>query len=544
MHRTLPSNLPEPGTQQALKRRGTVFFQRFTFRAMFVILTAILVAVTASSTLGQAQDTDAFPNLEAGTRVYDETGSALTQEQTADLERQLSNLESVDANVIVIVRALDATSEETLEQVEALQQAWVAETGANQDTAVAILINRNPDDPNDARAGIYVGSTFDDSNVPPDEQEAIVSEALIPPLREGDVYGSLVAGIDRLGSSIVNGPPQNAFETWASDAADSWLPWAGVGTVIAGLAATLAVFRTAQRTTLPDLQPTTTRPGTLPPALAGALATGGPQASAIPALLLDLATRDALAIEPESEGGVMTKPKVQVRLVDRGPVRDDIEAVLWTEMEKRAENGIVSSKNLSKVARDSTAVREAVASRMRAEGWIEEETKTRRNGLVFISIAALVLAVAAFVIGAVAENWFSVVGVAALVALTVTALVLYSLYPALTPRGQEAALPWKAYCDGLKQAAKDDAVALDLNAVLADSIAMNLGSAMHDRLKAANESGQMLSAFTSPYQSNQSVIFPWWIAFNSSVTTSSGAGAGGVVSGGGAGGGGGAAGST
>lgn len=270
-----------------------------TLSALLAILIAIAAAGLASSTSGLAQGAETFPTLETGTRVYDETGSSLSKEQIADLDRQIRELEDTGTNVIVYVRARDATPEETLDQVEALQQAWVAHTGTDQDTAVAMLVNRNPDDPNDARAGIYVGSTYDDGNVPRDEQEAIVNEALIPPLREGDVYGSFSAGLDRLERSIVNGPPQSAFEQWASDASDSWLPWVGIGTAIVGFAVALAVFRTRRTTNLPDPQPTMTRPGTLSPALAGALATGGPQASAVPATLLDLAARDALALEPE-----------------------------------------------------------------------------------------------------------------------------------------------------------------------------------------------------------------------------------------------------
>jgi uncharacterized membrane protein len=96
----------------------------------------------------------------------------------------------------------------------------------------------------------------------------------------------------------------------------------------------------------------------------------------------------------------------------------------------------------------------------------------------------------------------------------------------------------------LKAAAKDDAVSLDLNEVLADSVAMNLGSAMNDRLKAANEAGEALRAFTNPQGAYHSAAFPWWVAFSGTVATSSGSSSSSVASGGGAGGGGGAAGST
>ena len=510
-----------------------------------VILTLLLVVLAGLVPAAGLAQNDAFPDLDANTRVYDETGSSLTAEQVAEIEAQLRSLEAVGANVIVMVRALDATPEETLAQVEALQQAWVAETGANQDTAVAILINRNPDDPSDARAGIYVGSTFDDGNVPRGEQEAIVTDALIPPLREGDVFGSLMAGLTRLETSIVEGPPQNAFERWSSRVADSWLPWAGAGAALAGLAVTATVFRGRQRITAAEPPPTTVRPGTLPPALAGALATGGPQASAVPAIILDLATRDALAIEPESEGGLMSKPTVQVRLLDRTLVRDEIERPVWDRLERHAENGVVSSKNLAKVAQDSKPVREAIRRQLLAEGWLDPDAPGRRAILAGVSGIATILAIFCTIVAVAAGEWLPVIAIVPLVAVAVTAIVCFSAYPTLTPRGQEAALPWKAYRAGMKRAAKDTRVAMDLNEVLVDAIAMNLGSDMNDRLKAANEAGEALRAFTSPQGAYQSgTVFPFWIAFSSSVATTSGSSTTSVASGGGAGGGGGAAGST
>lgn len=540
MRHVSASNLRASGSRRTPKSQGTVISA--------VIARAMLLAMVLLGPLHvvSAQDAETFPFLESGTRVYDETGSSLNPEQVAEIEGQLRQLDAIDANTIVLVRALDATPEETLDQVEALQQAWVAETGANQDTAVAILINRNPDDPNDARAGIYVGRTFNDGNVPRDEQEAIVTDALIPPLRDGDVFGSLMAGLNRLETSIIEGPPQSAFEEWASGAADSWLPWTGVGAAIAGLGASLAVFRTRQKITTPEPQPTTTRPGTLPSALAGALATGGPQVSAVPAIILDLATRSALAIEPESEGGLMSKPTIQVRLIDPGPVRDDAEATLWTQMEKRARNGVVSSKELAKVAQDSGPVRKAIKQQMHEAGWLDTDAPARRAILVAISTVAAILAIFGVIVAVAAGEWWPVVGIVPLVALAVTAIVFFGTYPTLTPRGQEAALPWRAYREGLKRAAKDKSVDMDLNEVLVDAVALNLGSDMNDRLKAASEAGEALRVFTTPPGAGHDmVVFPWWIAFSSSISTTSGASAAGsTTSGGGAGGGGGAAGST
>lgn len=286
---------------------------------------ALLIALMAVAPIGQssaaAQADGEFAGLKAGSRVYDRTGSSLTRSQAADLRERLRELRVTGADAIVLVRALDASPEETLKQVEALQQAWVRRSGADQDTAIAVLINRNPRDAEDARAGIFAGSAYDDGNVPEKEQRAIVDDALIPPLRDGDVHASVVAGLKRLASSIRNGPPRSAFEKWSSDATSGWLPWTSLGLGLIGLLVAIRLFGRRQTIDLPEQSPTTTRPGDLSPALAGALARGNPQASAVQATLLDLAGRGALAIEAESDGGRFGQPTIQMRLVDRQLLR-------------------------------------------------------------------------------------------------------------------------------------------------------------------------------------------------------------------------------
>lgn len=510
------------------------------------LLLAVILGTLAPPTRVGAQDPAAFPEMQSGQRIYDTTGASLAADPVASLEQHLDRLEGVGADVVLYVRALDASPEETLDQVEALQQAWVATTGRNQDNAVAILINRNPDDPNDARAGIYVGSTYDDGNVPRGEQEAIVDDALIPPLRDGDVAGSFSAGLDRLETSILNGPPKGAFEAWAADAGGGWLPWAGVAAALAGLAGGQALFRTRQRATLPEQRPTTMRPGTLPPALAGALTTRDAKPPAIPATILDLAARNALDIEPESEGGTFTKPKIQLRLLDQGVARDEIEQEVWTALEEYAEDGVVSSKDLGRVARQTRAVNGAIDSRMRAEGWTDETSGHHRAWLLLIGIVAIGLAIFGLVVAAVGHQWLPAVAIVALAVAGVVLLVMFGSYSPLSQRGQDAAMPWMAYRDGLKQAAKDESVGLDLDVALPDAVAFNLGTAMNDRLEAANDAGEGLRIFTSATGQGQSMgrpmIFPYWVAY-SSTFSSSGSGSS-TVSGGGAGGGGGAAGST
>ncbi len=513
-----------------------------------VLLTLVALLTLLAPALTAAQDDPGFQPLTANQRVYDETGT-LTPDQTADLERRLAALVPIGADTVVYVRALDADPDATLDQVEKLQQTWASSTGINPDAAAAILINRDPDDANSARAGIWVGPTLDRGNLPERETRAITDDALIPPLRDGNLYGSLVAGLERISSSIQLGPPvntPNAFERWAADATDSWLPWAAIGAALAGLAGSLSLFRGRQTTDRPADPPTTRRPGDLPPAVAGALVGGGPQASAIPATLLDLAGQGALAIEPESEGGTWGTPKIQVRLVDGRRVRGDVEAAVWTELEKLAGGGVVSSKNLVKLSGKTNTTFVAIRSVMRANGWLNASATGARVGLFAIGLIALGLGIVTGVVASNGDNWWLAgAGIIALGLVFLAGVTLGSTYSPLTRAGQEATAPWKAYRDGIKAAGKDETVALDFDAVLPDVVAMDLGSALDKRLKAVGSSGQTLRVFSGATGTDgaTTAYFPFWLAFNSSVTSTSASGTSTVSSTGGSSGGG-AAGST
>lgn len=507
-----------------------------------VAAAAALLCLLIAAPAALAQETDEFPGLVPDVRVYDETGTSLSPAQRSDLQARLDELRVTGADTVVLVRALDASSDDTFEQVEALQQAWVARTGTAEDTAVAILVNRNPDDPRDARAGVFVGRTFDDGNVPQDEQEAIVEDALIPPLRDGDVHASLLSGVGRLSDSIRNGPPVSASEQWAASASRTWLPPAALVAAVAALLGALVLFRGRRTTDRRPAGPTTSRPGVLPPALVGALVAGRPPASPTPAVLLDLATRGAVDIEPESDGGTFSSPKVQIRLCDEGLVRDDIDGAVWRGLVDGADGGVVDSTALAKVVGDPSAVRTALRDRLIAEGWLDARAWVPQAWIGGIATLGWMLLVAGIVIGAIGDApWPAWVAMGGLAVAAVVATVLAAGYPNLSTAGQDAAIPWTAYRDGLKAAAKDEHTALDLDAVLPDAVALDLGSALGDRMKAATDSGQVMRAFRAAGGSAQLSTYPWWIAFTSSTSPSGG---GTTVSGGGAGGGGGAAGST
>jgi uncharacterized membrane protein YgcG len=493
-----------------------------------------------------AQDGVGFTDLDPNQPVIDQTGSSLTPEQIGDLESQVAALTDTGAEVVLLVRYLNATPEETLDQVEALQQAWVAETGSNQDVTIAVLINRNPDDPRDARAGIYVGRTYNDGNIPEDEQVSIVEDVLIPPLRNSDVHASFSNTLARIQDDILYGPPQSSFERWA-EGARAWIPWASAALAALAAIACMLLFQRRQTIQHDPLPPSTMRPEQLIPAVAGALVAGGaPQASAFPATVLDPATRGALRIEPESEGGTFSRPKIKVRLLDERLLSAAEERIVWDALQRRAELGVVSSKNLPRAASDDSSLKQRVSATMRERDWLDSHAGKPRTGLFVIGLLALAAALGTFIVTTAAGGGQGFIGVGLLVVAGILAFGLYGNYSGLSRTGQMAALRWRAYRDGLKQAAKSNTLPINFDDVLADAVAFNLGSAVDGRMKSAVEEGTTFRAFSASTAGGASfpAIFPWWVAYTSSMSTASGSSAGSTVSGGGAGGGGGAAGST
>ena len=203
--------------------------------AVALLLVTLLALLTGC---GDAADA-ALPVLSADQRVYDTTGDSLDPTATRALTARIDAVDrETGADTVVVVRELDASSDDTLEQVEALQLAWIAATGASQENAVAILVNRDPADRTEARAGIFVGTRFDDGAVDTGRQRLIVSEALIPPLRDGDVARSLTAALDRFAADVRSGPSVHPLAGAARVlGARTWLPWVLLAVSLAGLGA-------------------------------------------------------------------------------------------------------------------------------------------------------------------------------------------------------------------------------------------------------------------------------------------------------------------
>ncbi len=518
--------------------------------ALFVIAAGVIALV-----LDQGEDPPPFGTLTAEQQVYDDTGTSISIEAEVQIDDRINEIEQGnDVEIVAYVRALDASADDTLDQVAVLQEQWSAAASTDQQRTVAILINRHPEDPEDARAGIYAGEDLVDGALPEDDQADIVEQSLIPSLAEGEVAGSLVTGLDQIDITLQQDTTPNAFEHWSTAAGRTWAPWVTLALTLVGFLVSLRIFSRRVKVVVPQQRPTSARPDDLAAAVGGALALGGPSASALPATIVDLAGRGVLSIEPEAAEsdadlilmGEESEPKieaVQIRLIDPGAVRGPVEKVVWRELESRADDGVLRGKALSEASQQTSPVQDAVRQQLTERGWLNPAASRARNALGWVMILATLLATAAFVLLAVGEELLMLVGVIPAVLLAITATVMIFSFSKLSSAGQHAAASWQAYREGLAAAANDPHATLDLDVAVPDLIATGQADEVEQLLERAGERGQALAAFAGLGQGQEALMVPFWAIYAGAFMATS-AGTGSTVTGTVGGGGGGAAGST
>ncbi len=273
---------------------------RFWIIGVLVVGLAVIAVAVIAILVDSDDAPPPFAGLSAEQRVYDDTRNSLSADDLTTIDARIADIEQRDnIEIVTYVRAWEASSDETLDQVADLQKQWAAAADVNEERSVAILINRNPGKTNDARAGIYAGEQLVDDLLTEDDQADIVEDALIPPLTQGDVAVSLLDRLGQIDTTLAGNATPDAFERWAASAGRTWVPWVSLGvTVLLSLYA-LLVFSRRVRGKVPKRQPTSVRPDDLAPAVGGALALGGAAATVLPATIIDLAGRGALVLEPE-----------------------------------------------------------------------------------------------------------------------------------------------------------------------------------------------------------------------------------------------------
>jgi uncharacterized protein len=138
----------------------------------------------------------AVPQLTA--RVTDLTGT-LTKEQTASLEQMLQSFEARKGSQIALLM-VPTTAPEAIEQY-ALRVAERWKIGRKNVDDGAILVVAKNDRALRIEVGYGLEGALNDATA-----SRIIREAIVPRFREGDFYGGINAGVDRM-LRVIDGEP-------------------------------------------------------------------------------------------------------------------------------------------------------------------------------------------------------------------------------------------------------------------------------------------------------------------------------------------------
>jgi uncharacterized protein len=156
------------------------------------VIRALLILLLALPAWAQV----AVPQLTA--RVTDLTGT-LTKEQTASLEQRLQSFEARKGSQIAVLM-VPTTAPEAIEQY-ALRVAERWKIGRKNVDDGAILVVAKNDRALRIEVGYGLEGALNDATA-----SRIIREAITPRFREGDFYGGINAGVDRM-LRVIDGEP-------------------------------------------------------------------------------------------------------------------------------------------------------------------------------------------------------------------------------------------------------------------------------------------------------------------------------------------------
>ncbi|MFN8536418.1 MAG: DUF2207 domain-containing protein [Thermomicrobiales bacterium] len=497
----------------------------------------LLVALVAAG-CAQTGSADGFGQPESGRRVYDRAG-VLAASEVRYLEERAGRVAQAGAPIVVFLRVRDADYDETEQDARDLMGAWDVQSAPDARDGVVIFLNLEPGNTRHGQVALYAGQRhYRDGNLPERELKRIFEDEMRPLLADEQLAAGIGAGLDAIAHSLTYGPPDAVPLSPARRAVGSvaGLPLNILALLAGGGAVALArrVWRT-RPARVESGSPTTTRPGTLAPALAGALASGRMQATQLAeATLLDLARRGALVVEPAGRRSALVRP------LDGAVAASLFEQQLWAVLAGAAGgDGTVSARDLGRLRSRWGPFGEAVRAEMIGRGWYDPDADTRRRPLYLAGAGAIAASVVAAGAGLVGEQLWALLAAGIFLASGLALTLLGYAYPATSAQGERAAAPWRAYRTGLKRAARDVGIPLDLDAVLPDAVAFGVVAALDRRLKAASQAGYAPAWFARQADEGTNAgFYPIWVVFHASVSPSnSGGGSGAAAGGGGAGGG-------
>lgn len=199
-------------------------------------------------------------------------------------------------------------------------------------------------------------------------------------------------------------------------------------------------------------------PEELSPALSGAVMFGQPAMPQAFAVLLDLARRGALRLEPENTGRRWSSPRLKISRGNPGVVLEPWEQVVFDTVFERAnaDGGVDWRRAVSALGRRNRAFTESVQEGLVRRGSFDRAGVEGRRVMKRRLLTLLIPDVAAVVAGLLLLD---TLGPAAFIPVIAIAVVIFAAaiatttFPLRTRRGAEAARAWKGFARYLKEAA-------------------------------------------------------------------------------------------
>jgi uncharacterized membrane protein YgcG len=468
----------------------------------------------------------------ATSRVHDDAG-LLAPADRAEVERQAAAVAAAGAPVVVTLRHLDESQDETIADAQALMTAERVESVPGAHDGVVVLVSLLPGSTRHGTAAIYAGAALLDGRVPQGELQRIYDDEMAPHLAAGEVAAAVDAGLTAVARDLREGPPALS-PAQAAAAAVTRFVLDPAAVLLLALVTVTAVRLWRRRSVVRvggEMPPAS--PGDAPPAVAGALWQAHLHPSLVRATLLDLARRGALRME----GG--RRVPLRLRCVDATAVSTPWERELWSALATAGDrDGWVSRRQLGRVLSRPQKVLAALREELCRRGLFEPRMPATRRPLWLGSAAGLVLAaVTAGTAAAGLEPW-GWLGVVAAGSAAFVGIAVASLVPEITAEGATAAAAWDSYRRVLAARFRRRDDPIDWDEHLAMAVALRIDHRMRGRLLHDSRAGYA-PAWADLHDGDAGGFAGIWVALGDT-----GGGGGGDGGGAGAGGGGGGAGGS
>jgi uncharacterized membrane protein YgcG len=390
-----------------------------------------------------------FPQPVEDRAVYDEAG-AFRPATIAQAEATIDAIENrTGSEVVVYSQVVDygITEEEAEEHARALMDQWgVGRKGF--DDGLVILFDLDPSLLH-GQVQLYAGPGFRATFLTNDEREAIFEDDMLPLLRDEDLDGALLAGLDKVDRSAT---PEHAARLQAARQTDAVLGLVGAPVVVLLLAgwAIASWWRLGRDPVYLD-DPSIHLPAPPPDltAASGAVVLEGRVTRrALTTAMLDLASRGLLSFREEKHLlGLQRKVGIETAVPDGDPMTEarrarnsrrpiaKAEQYALSRLRAIGSDGYIEPDEILKFGTQVDTFNERLEQHVVRQGWFKERPAKVTTRWIARATVAGILGVSLVIIGlGLPSNGLLLIGVAAVVGAIVMGVLAGSM-PAVTLPG-------------------------------------------------------------------------------------------------------------